>query len=240
MTDGGKNVRIKTLKTIAAALMLAVLLLAAVPAAYADDPHHDDAGYGPRGEGHGHHIQRIDIPVTVTDNSGTSTTYTVSNVAITGKHDKVAVITLDKPVTGAYNTSNDMGYMPTKEKAGLDIRVDSVDNSSLPASGASAILSVGKLNFEYKGRDYSIVEFRKLAVHLPDGTVKAYFFEKPVKVIKSRDRKVVITDAYPGYTRALKEAFTGNQTFSSAVPIKDLRNSEAGITEIIVEGPKPL
>lgn len=225
-------------KTIMAALMLAILLLAAVPAAYADDPHHDDAGCGCKGDGHDHRIQRIDIPVTVTDKSGPSTTYAVSDMAITGKRDKVAVITLDKPMTGVYNTSNDMGYMPTKDRAGMDIRVDTVNNSSLPASGASAILSVGKLNIEYKGRDYSIVEFHKLAVHLPDGSVKAYFFEKPVKVLKSKDRKVVITDAYPGYTKALKEAFAGDQTFSSAVPIQDLRRSEAGITEIVVVEPK--
>ncbi len=233
--------RKKTIKTTITAVILAALLLALVPAAYSQDMHRD-AGPGDRWEGHHKMIERIDIPVTVTGTGNDSSTYTINAMAIKGMKDKAMVVTLDKPLTGVYNTSSDMGYMSTGEKAGMNVRVDSVANSSIPVAGASGVMSIIRPHIEYKGRDYTIVEFHKLAVYLPDGSVKAYDFEKPVKMLRSKDRKVVITDAYPAYTKALAEAFKGGATFpadAAPVALKDIVTADKSASPELVRDMRP-
>lgn len=235
--------RIKTLKTIIAVLLTAVMLLAMAPAAYSLDMH----GAGCSGKwdgGHmmGHMIQRVDIPVTISGTSGNSTTYTVNAAAIKGKKSNAAVITFDKPLIGVYNSSNDMGYMSTKSLDGMTIRIDTVKNSTLPVAGASAVMSVQDIKVKCKTRDYTITEFHRVVMHLPDGTVKAYDLEKPVTMIKSKDRKMVVTDANPAYTKALMDAFQGGSTFpagTAPMSIQDLISSEASASSMKVGGMTP-
>lgn len=220
---------------------MTIVLLAMAPGTYANDMHRGP-GYGYTfDDGHmmGRQVMRVDIPLTVTGTSDNMTTYTVGDLAMKGKKDTVATITLDKPLTGTYDTANNMGYMPTAGKDGMNIRIDTVNNGSLPVAGASGIISLQNIRTLYKDSDYSIMEFRKLVVHLPDGTVKPCSLGKPVKVIRSKDRKAVVTDANPGYTTALNSIFKGNLTFAAnatPVAIKDLIGSEINATSFCMTG----
>jgi hypothetical protein len=235
--------RIKTLKTIMAVLLITAMLLAMAPAAYSHDMQGAMCGGKWDGKGVGHRVQRVDIPVMITGTSGNSTTYTVNAVAIKGKKDMVAVVTFDNPLKGVYNASNDMGYMSTKNKDGMTIRVDTVNNSTLPVAGASAVMSVQHIRRECKTRDYTITSFDRVVMHMPDGTVKAYDLEKPVTMIKSKDRKMVITDANPAYTKALMDSLQGGSTFptgTAPMPIQDLISSEASASSMNVGGMKPM
>ena len=235
---------IKTLKTIMAVLLISAMLLAMAPAAYSHDM--QSAGCGGKWDGKGmmgHRVQRVDIPVIITGTSGNSTTYTVNAAAIKGRKDMVAVVTFDNPLKGIYNASNDMGYMSTKNKDGMTIRVDTVNNSTLPVAGASAVMSVQGIRRECKTRDYTITSFDRVVMHMPDGTVKAYDLEKPVTMIKSKDRKMVITDANPAYTKALMDSLQGGSTFpadTAPMPIQDLISSEASASSMNVGGMKPM
>ncbi len=227
-----------TLRKVFAVAVLAVFLLAMAPAAWSDTGHTWGRGYGKVG----HKIKSIEVPIVVTGTAGDSTAFTISAAAIEGRRDKAAVVTLDRPLTGKYNSSSDMAFISTKGLDGMSLRIDTANNTTLPVAGASAVLGIGKVETEYRGKDLSISEFRKLSVHLPDGTVKAYVLEKPVKVIKSRDRKAVAWDAYPEFTNALKGALSGGATFpADAAPIKvsDLASAEAAASPARIAAPAP-
>ncbi len=185
-------------------------------------------------------IKSIEVPITVTGTSGNTTTFTVSAASVTGKRGRAAMVTFDKPLAGAYNTSNDMAYISLKDVDGMSIRVDTANNTTVPVAGASAVLGIGRIRSEYRGKDLSISEFHKLSAHLPDGSVRVYDLEKPVKVIKSKDRKAVVWDAYPGFTDALKSALASGATFpADAAPMKvsDLASAEMSAMPIRVEAP---
>lgn len=213
-----------------------MFLAAMAPAAYSDH-HWKDSGRGGWHHKHmGKMIKRVDIPITVTGTSDSSTTFTMQGMAVEGRKGKVMVVTLDKPLTGKYNMTSDMAYVSTGDMAmdqmgmgGMNIRVDNASNSTLPVAGASAVLGLSDIRVEYKGRDYTIASFGKMSVYLPDGTVRSYDLEKPVKVIKSKERKTVVWDAYPGFTKALGDALKGGATFpADAAPLK-LADYEASV-----------
>ncbi len=210
-----------------------MFLAAMAPAAYSD---HNLKGSDRGGWHHKHMgkmIKRVDIPITVTGTSDSSTTFTMQSMAFEGRKGKVMVVTLDKPLTGKYNMTSDMAYVSTGDMAmgmgGMNIRVDNASSSTLPVAGASAVLGLSDIRVEYKGKDYTIATFGKMSVYLPDGTVRSYDLEKPVKVIKSKERKTVVWDAYPGFTKALGDALKGGATFpADAAPIS-LTSYEASV-----------
>ena len=225
------------LKKILVVTVLVVFLLAMAPPAYSDAGSRwrsDEQGYGKMG----HRIKSIEIPITVTGTSGNTTSFTFSTAAMAGKRGKAGVVTLDKPLTGSYDMGNDMAYISTKGIDGMNIRVDSAPNATLPVAGASAILGIGKIETEYREGGLSVSEFHRFSVHLPDGTVKAYELEKPVRVIKDKERKTMVWDAYPGFTDALKGALSGGATFpADAAPMKvgDLVKAEKTSSPTYVE-----
>jgi hypothetical protein len=224
--------QIKTLKSILAVLLTAAVLLSIAPAAYSMDMH---GGKCSARHMMGHGMKSIYIPIMVTGTKDNSTVYTVNSVAFKGMGDKAGVVTFDKPLMGVYNASRDMGFMPTKGLDGMTIRIDTPNNSTLPVAGAAAVMTIKGIWKECKTRDYSISSFDSVVIHLPDGTVKAYNLAKPVTMIKSKDRKFVVTDANPDYTKALSDATRGGNVFAPGTPpmsVQDLINSEAGTSSM--------
>jgi hypothetical protein len=237
-----------TLKRLLAVLITIVCLAAFAPAALSL---HWGHGHGHEaGEGHhmmGRMIKSVDIPITVTGTSDNSAAFTVSGMTIEGMKGKTMAVTLDQPLTGKYNMTNDMAYVSTKGVgpmggAGMTIRVDTANNTTIPVAGASAVLGLGDIRVKYHGKDYAIAEFGKMSVYLPDGTVRNYDLDKPVKVIKSKERKTVIWDAYPDFTRALSDSLKGGTTFpADAAPMKltDYMASVASSTPMRVSEAEP-
>lgn len=213
-----------------------MFLLAMAPAAYSDHHWKDSDRGGWHHKHMGKMIKRVNIPITVTGTSDNTATFTLQSMAFEGKKGKVMVVTLDKPLTGKYNMTSDMASISTGDMAmdhmgmgGMNIRVDNASSSTLPVAGASAVLGLSDIRIEYKGKDYTIASFGKMSVYLPDGTVRSYDLEKPVKVIKSKERKTVVWDAYPGFTKAIGDALKGGATFpADAAPLK-LMDYEASV-----------
>lgn len=233
--------QVTTLKRLLVIFVLALFLASLAPAAISDRGR--DGGYGHHMMGH--KIKRADVPITVTDMTGDSTSFTVNGMAIEGKKGIVMVVTMDKPLTGKYNMTNDMAYVAHDPMAmgGMNIRVDKANNTTLPVAGASAVLGLEKIKVNYVSKDYSIAEFGRMSVYTPDGAVKTYDLEKPVKVIKSKGRKTVVWDAYPGFTKALADALKGGTTFpADAAPLKlmDYSASIESSTPMKVEDTKPM
>ena len=116
-----------------------------------------------------------------------------------------------------------MGKMGTGSRGveGMNIRVDSANSSTIKVAGTSAVLGLSDFNIECKTKDYTIASFSKMSVYLPDGTVRSYNLSRPVKVIKSMERKTAVWDAYPAFSKALGDALKGGTTFpADAAPVK--------------------
>lgn len=197
----------------------------------------DGCPMGPRGQA----PERIDIPIKVTGMAGNTTTFQVKDMAVRGMKDKAMIITFGNPLPGAYNLSNDMAYISTINANTMNINVTTPENASLDASGAMVVLSLTGIR-SLLNDDYHITEFKGLALHMPDGSVRTYKLDKPVKMINSKDRQMIIWDAYPSFTKTLADALKGGQTFPSGaapVSIKSLADSEATVTPAQLAYAKP-
>ena len=130
---------------------------------------------------------------------------------------------------GSYNASYDMGYISTKGMKSADIALRPYKNATLDVSGGSLVVSMKDIHVILKDKDYFIFKFHKLGIYLPDGTGKEYKLEKPVHVIYTKDRKMVVIDAYPALTSTLKGDITSSTTFpagTSPVLISDIAKAE--------------
>ncbi len=215
---------LKTIRTLLAVCVLLALFLSFLPGAMAHGEGHRAMGWMKS-----HEIQQIDMVKTVTGQSGDSMTFTVPSIAVKGKEGEVATIKPLTPLMGSYNTSYDMGYISTKGLKSADIALRPYKNATLDVSGGTLVMSMKDIHVLLKDKDYFIFKFHKLGIYLPDGTGKEYMLEKPVHVIYSKDRKMLVIDAYPALSRALKSEVAGGATFpagTTPVLVSDIAKAE--------------
>ena len=62
------------------------------------------------------------------------------------------------------------------------------------------------------------MQFSKIVVKYPNGTMKTYMLNKPVKVIMSRHAKMVIIDGDSGFASLLASLFQSGQAFPANAP----------------------
>jgi hypothetical protein len=215
-------VQMRSVRISLALSLVLVLLLALVPGAMAHSEYraHDWMK--------SHEIERIDIVKTVTGTSGNSVTFNVPGTAVKGKEGEVASFTFPTPLDGRYNTTAGMGFISTKNSKTSDIAIRPYANATLNVAGASAVMSMKGIKVLLKEDDYFIFEFHKLGLYLPDGKGMEYKLEKPVKVIYSKDRKMLVIDAYPELADSMSGIYTGATFPANAQPvlIKDIASAE--------------
>lgn len=168
--------------------------------------------------------------------------FSITGMAIEGDEGRAAVFTFDKPLKGVYDLSDDMAYISTANSMSSQVRVGNVEDLGLDTAGASAIVKMEDVKLLYKGDDYSLMEFDEVYVTTPDGKTKELLLEQPVKVIYSKDRKMVVIDGYPSFTRSMMESLKGaeQQTFSSdRMSMQEIRMGEKSAQEMTVKYEKP-
>lgn len=168
--------------------------------------------------------------------------FSITEMAIEGDDGKAAVFSFDKPLQGVYDMSDDMGYISTANFMSGTVRMGSVDNLALNTSDASAILKMEDVKTLYKGEDYTLMEFDEIYVITPDGQAKEFNLEKPVKMIYSDNRKLVVIDAYPTFTQSMTQAFQGKEQQSFGVEqmsMSSIQKKEEGAQEKMVSYEKP-
>lgn len=159
----------------------------------------------------GMHKEPKDIYMAVTPGglTGDSATFTVNGIGMMGKDDMAFVATFGTPLTGTYNTTSDMGYISTANFLPATLVVDTATNTSMPVAGSSAIIGLHGIKTLVKEKDYKVSQFSAVSVYTPGGTVKFFKLERPVKVTFSMDRKMIVIDAYPSFTRSMASMFSG-------------------------------
>jgi hypothetical protein len=158
------------------------------------------------------------LTIAVDGMSGSTANFAVVNLATKGKGDKAVLIMPGAPLTGTYNISNDMAYISTANYMPATMTVSTVNNLSVPVSGASAVLGLHDMSVLAQGEGYKIFQYGQVSFFMPNGTALTSRLDRPVRVTYDEDRKLVVIDAYPSYTRLLAGVLKTGATFPAGAP----------------------
>jgi hypothetical protein len=241
-------VRVKMLSLLTVSVILAVVMAVGAVPAVADDSSYtggdssmdkgmydkdkygtdrDKCYCGPgekmRGDRMGYermHKAPKDIYMAVTAGglTGDTATFGVNSIGMMGKDDMAVVATPGAPLTGTYNVSSDMGYISTASFLPATFVVDTASNTSMPVAGSSAIIGLHGIKTLTKEKGYKVAQFSSVSVYTPGGTVKFFKLDRPVKVTHSMDRKMIVIDAYPSFTKRMSSVFSssGGMAFTAS------------------------
>lgn len=215
--------------------MVSIVLAMAAPAmadhyAGSGDRSYMDKGKYDRMDGMRKAHKDIYMTIAVDGMTGETATFSVMNMAM-GKDDKGILIKPGAPLTGTYNTSNDMGYISTANFMPVTMVIDTANETAIPVAGASAIMGMHDMKVLSKEKDYKVFQFGKVSFMTPDGNTMTYKLDKPVRVTYSEDRNMVVIDAYPTFTRRMAEAIGTGATFpadAEPVPLSSLKTTKPG------------
>jgi hypothetical protein len=135
-------------------------------------------------------------------------------MAITGKDNLTTVYSYKTPLAGTYNTTNDMGYISTATLVPATAIIDTAGNSSLPVNGASMVMGFRGITPISDSAGYQDSNIKQVALFMPDGSVKAFTLDKPLRVTHSEDRKLMVLDSYPTFTRRMRAVMGNNTTIT--------------------------
>lgn len=190
----------------------------------------DRMGYGGMHKG----MKDVYMAVSGGSMSGDTASFSINGIGMAGgKKGIAAAVTFGSPLTGTYNTSSDMGYITMANALPMTIVVDKTGTTTMPSGNASAIIGLHGLKTLTKEKGYKVSEFKSVSVILPDGTVKYFKLDQPVRITHSMDRMMVVIDAYPSFTKRMASIFggAGGSSFSamgmSSMSMKDLESMEA-------------
>jgi hypothetical protein len=189
----------------------------------------DGMGYG------GMHKGPKDIYMAVSGGSMSENTasFSIDSIGMTGMKELAVEAMPGSPLTGTYNVTSDMGYISTSNILPLTMVIDKAGSVAIPTGNASAIIGLHGVKTLMKEKGYKVSEFRSVSVFLPDGTVKFFKLEEPVRITYAKDRKMIVIDAYPTFTQRMGSVFSGagGQSYSamgmSSMSMADLQSMES-------------
>lgn len=172
--------------------------------------------------------------IQVTGTTGDSMTFNILNTAVKGKSGNVTTKTYTPPVTATYYFSNDTAVLKGKP-AGMRERArergrqgpptKGYNDATINVSGASAVIALKNMTINRVDRNTTEVQFGAFSVYLPDGTVKSYKLDTPVKDIRSRMERTRKITGNPQFRADLQDALKGGATFpagTAPVPLKTI------------------
>jgi hypothetical protein len=182
------------------------------------------------------------LTIAVDGMTGSSTTFAVLNMVTKGKDDTAVLISPGAPLTGTYNTSGDMGYISTANYMPATMTVNVAGNTSIPVAGSAAVLGLHDMKVLAKEKGYRVFQFGEISFFMPNGSAMTYRLDRPIRVTEDEDRKMVVIDAYPSFTRRLAEALRTGATFPSGaqpVPLNSLVSAKSAAMAVTVGYEKP-
>jgi hypothetical protein len=205
--------------SLTAFVLISIVLAMAMPAwaqgaMTADDQSAWDQSMG----GPGKAPEDMYMTIAVDGMIGSTANFAVMNLSMKGADDKAVLIKPGAPLAGTYNTSSDMGYISMANFMPATMTVNTANNTSLPVAEASAVMGLHGMKVLAKEKGYKVFQFDRLSFFMPNGSVLAYKLDRPVRVTSDEDRKLVVIDAYPSFTRRLAEALRTGTTFPAGAP----------------------
>lgn len=182
------------------------------------------------------------LTIAVDGMAGSTVNFAVMNMATKGPGDKAVLIKPGASLTGTYNISNDMGYISTANYMPATMTVSTANNLSVPVAGASAVMGLHDMSVLAQGNGYKIFQFGQVSFFMPNGTAMASRLDRPIRVTYDEDRKMVVIDAYPTYTRLLAGVLKTGATFPTGappVPLGSLSTAKSAAMGIRVGYEKP-
>lgn len=174
-------------------------------------------------------IDTVYHAVQVTDMTGDSISFNILNSAVKGKSGNVTTMNYTTPLAVKYYFANDTAVF-TKARAGAKDKSAwkgrhrppkvGYNDAAINVAGASAVVAMKNITMMRLDNNTTQVQFSAFSVYLPDGTVKSYKLDTPVKAIRSRaDRSMKVTGT-PQFRADLQDALKGGAKFpASAAPV---------------------
>ena len=151
-------------------------------------------------------------------------TFTVPDMDMVGGGGNVTLTSFSTPLPGSFNNSSGVGTISMANFKGANRTRSTVDAAMIPVAGATAIIAIEGFNLTgnmTKGRG---IEFSKVAVELPDGTVKSYNLDTPALITGSQNARTIYIMANPGLTGIMADIFNSGRTFPSDAPPAALKD----------------
>lgn len=205
--------------SLAVIALISLVLASAAPAwAQGASTATDQSAFDKGMSGMGKEPEDMYLTIAVEGMVGNTVNFAVMNMAMKGKDDKAVLIVPGAPLTGTYNLSNDMGYISTVNYMPATMVVNTASNISIPVAGTSAVMGMHDMKTLAEEKGYKIFQFGQVSFFAPNGTAMTYRLDRPVRVTYDEDRKLVVIDAYPSFTRRLSEVFKTGATFPAGAP----------------------
>jgi hypothetical protein len=213
---GGLIVQRRNIKIALAVLLTLSLLLVLVPAAVSQA--NNKSGHNGKGNATWD-VDEIYSTVALTGAKADSTTYNILNNAIKGKDGKVAVMNFTVPLSGTYYKKNDTAFivLPMDGKKPV---IGSYSNATINPAGGFAVIVMKNITRLSRVGNTTVSQFTDLAVYLPDGSVKSYKLEIPVKITSSMDTRLITINSNPHMRMDIQDAIRSRTTFpANAKPV---------------------
>lgn len=207
-------------------------MLVSVVAVASQDAGMKELRWGGRKAGGG--IDTVYHTIQVTGMTGDSMTFNILNSAVKGKSGNVTRKTYTPPVAVTYYFSNDTAVLSGKPAGMKDVvrgrgrqRPPTVgyNDATINVAGASAVVAMKNMTINRLDKNTTEVQFGAFSVYLPDGTVKSYKLDTPVKDIRSRMGKTRKIVGNSQFRADLQDALKGSATFpagAAPVPLKTI------------------
>jgi hypothetical protein len=162
--------------------------------------------------------------VVVTDMSSDSLAFNVLNSVVKNKDGSVLTKDLTPPMSVRYFYANDTvvhggnGQAVSNEFQGYSST--DYDSATINVAGASAVIAGKGFNVSMRdgGMEFQVASF---SAYMPDGTVKSYKLDTPIRATMSQDGKTMTAKGTPQLRAALQEIFSSGAKFpADAAPIK--------------------
>lgn len=160
----------------------------------------------------------------VTDKSGDSVTFNILNSVIKNKDGSILAKDLTPPTPVQYFYANDTLVFGAQNRMTLGelqgYAREDYDTATINVAGASGVMAAKHMDTAMKD---GAIQFQVpgFSVYLPDGTVKTYTFDTPLKASMSPGITTMTTKGNPQLTAALKELATLDTKFpANAAPVK--------------------
>lgn len=225
----------RTISIVLAILITASLVLVLVPGAISGAGHRGGMYQGNKTWNMSNITESYAV-LQVTGVSTDSATFNVTNMAIRTKDDKVFFMNFTRPATGKYYLANDTVVVTvgnktgnkTWNKAGIKqqkpMRTD-YNNATLNVAGGSVVLAAKNITVLKHDRNYTEAQTTDIALYLPDGSVKSYKLDKPLKITHSMGKRTASFADNPTIKADIVKAMKSGAKFPSnapAVPLKKI------------------
>ena len=151
-------------------------------------------------------------------------TFTVPSMGLVGSRGNATLTSFTVPLPGSFDNSSGTGMISMENCKGANRTRSAVSTVAIPVAGTTAIIAIEGFNLTGDAKKGHGMEFNKVVVELPDGTMKSYNLNTPASISGSQSTKTIHIEANQGLTGIMADIFKSGRTFPSDAPPAALKD----------------